>query len=78
MEDNGHGIPDAMRPRIFTPFFTGMEAGKGTGLGLYISRRIVGNHGGTLTFTSEPGRTCFTARIPRSGPRPAASSGGGA
>ena len=78
VEDNGHGIPDAMRPRIFTPFFTSMEAGKGTGLGLYISRRIVENHGGTLTFTSVPGRTCFTARIPRSGPRPAASSAGGA
>ena len=72
VEDNGGGIPEEARGRIFTPFFTTRPAGQGTGLGLFISLRIVENHGGTLTFTSRPGATRFEVRFPLGGlpPRP--------
>jgi signal transduction histidine kinase len=54
-----------VRARIFDPFFTTKPLGVGTGLGLDIARRIVGNHGGALDFTSEPGRTEFRVTLPR-------------
>jgi signal transduction histidine kinase/DNA-binding response OmpR family regulator len=55
LADDGPGIrPEHLR-RIFEPFFTTKEDGQGTGLGLAISRRIVENHGGRITVTSEPG-----------------------
>jgi signal transduction histidine kinase len=66
VEDDGPGIPEAIRPRVFDPFFTTKAPGEGTGLGLDISRAIVDRHEGDLTFTSEPGRTTFTVRLPRS------------
>ena len=63
--DNGHGIPEEKQSRIFEPFFTTKEAGKGTGLGLDITYRIVtGRHGGTLLVESEPGSTRFKVRLP--------------
>jgi signal transduction histidine kinase len=68
--DNGPGIPPAVRARIFDPFFTTKPLGVGTGLGLDIARRIVGNHGGALDFTSDPGRTEFRVTLPCAG-RPA-------
>lgn len=54
--DNGGGIPEEIKPRIFTPFFTTKPAGKGTGLGLSISYDIVvQEHGGEFKVESELG-----------------------
>jgi signal transduction histidine kinase len=64
IKDTGPGIsPDAL-PRIFEPFFTTKEAGKGTGLGLEIVKRIVKRHHGTIDVTSEPGATRFVVSLP--------------
>lgn len=60
IEDNGPGIAEEDKGRVFDAFFTTKEPGKGTGLGLDISYNIVANkHGGDIRFTSEPGRTRF-------------------
>jgi signal transduction histidine kinase len=64
VEDDGPGIDPALRERLFEPFVTSKPAGRGTGLGLPISRRIVQGCGGSLDVRSEPGRgTCFTVRL---------------
>jgi two-component system, NtrC family, sensor kinase len=63
VEDDGRGIALADRCRLFQPFFTTKP--QGTGLGLFISRQIVEELGGTLTYTTEPGQgTTFTMRLP--------------
>jgi len=63
--DNGGGIPPDVQSHIFEPFYTTKGVGSGTGLGLVISDRIVGNrHGGEIEFTSEPGDTRFKVRLP--------------
>jgi signal transduction histidine kinase len=65
IQDNGMGIPEAVKPHLFEPFFTTKGVGKGTGLGLIISYRIVADrHGGEIEFTSEPGNTIFLVRLP--------------
>ena len=65
IEDDGPGVPDAIRQRVFDPFFTTKEVGRGTGLGLDTARRIlVERHRGSLTLESRPGRTVFRARLP--------------
>ncbi|MEE9281918.1 MAG: ATP-binding protein [Myxococcota bacterium] len=65
IEDSGEGIPEAVRSQLFTPFFSTKPPGSGTGLGLYISRRIVEEHGGTLRFRSaESGGTIFSVFLP--------------
>jgi two-component system NtrC family sensor kinase len=76
ISDNGGGIPEANRDRIFDAFFTTKEVGRGTGQGLAISRSIVvDRHGGTLTFDSTVGLgTTFYVRIPLAGPRPQSRS----
>jgi len=53
IEDNGLGMDDEQRDRVFNPFFTSKE--HGTGLGLAIVKRIVEAHGGTIELTSRPG-----------------------
>jgi len=66
IEDTGVGIAPADLDRIFDAFYTTKERGKGTGLGLLVSKRIVHEHGGTLRVESEPGHgTRFTIALPR-------------
>ena len=63
--DNGSGIAQELQSRIFEPFFTTKSIGKGTGLGLGISYRIVvGRHHGDIRVRSEPGATLFQIRLP--------------
>ncbi|ULQ52932.1 tetratricopeptide repeat protein [Flavihumibacter fluvii] len=65
VKDNGPGIPDQFREKIFQPFFTTKPAGQGTGLGLSLSYDIVKAHGGELTVESAPGiETVFTILLP--------------
>jgi signal transduction histidine kinase len=65
VEDDGPGIPEAVRARVFDPFYTTKEPGKGTGLGLSTSYSIVTDkHQGRLSVESQPGKTCFTVRLP--------------
>lgn len=68
--DNGVGIPPSLLPRLFDPFVTTKEQGKGIGLGLAISRGIVERHNGRIEVRSEPGRgTSFTITLPAAGAR---------
>jgi signal transduction histidine kinase len=62
--DNGPGIPPDVMPHIFEPFFTTKDVGKGTGMGLELSYRIIQEHGGTIETHSEPGQTRFIVRLP--------------
>lgn len=64
ISDTGAGIPPEVQSRIFEPFFTTKGVGEGTGLGLDTAYRIVRKHGGSLTFTSQPGATRFTVQLP--------------
>lgn len=56
IEDTGIGIPADLRDKIFNQFFTTKDTKRGTGLGLFISKKIVDNHGGRLEVESEVGR----------------------
>jgi len=64
--DNGNGIPDQVRDKIFQPFFTTKPTGQGTGLGLSMSYDIVTNgHGGELKVETKEGKgTEFTIQLP--------------
>ncbi|SPD74451.1 Integral membrane sensor signal transduction histidine kinase [uncultured Desulfobacterium sp.] len=63
VSDDGPGLSDSIKEKIFQPFFTTKE--EGTGLGLSIANRIVEQHGGLLDFESEEGKgTTFIIRIP--------------
>lgn len=64
--DNGPGMTPETLERVFEPFYTTKEPGRGTGLGLFVSREIVEEFGGTLHLESEPGRgTRATIRLPQ-------------
>ena len=63
--DTGPGIPAEVLPRLFEPFYSLKAIGKGTGLGLVISKDLVEKQGGTLTAANRPeGGAAFTVRIP--------------
>lgn len=62
VEDNGPGIPEAVRSHLFDPFVTTKSGGKG--LGLALVAKLVGDHGGVIEFDSEPGRTTFRVMLP--------------
>ena len=70
VEDNGIGMPEAVRKRVFEPFFTTKEIGQGTGLGLSVSYFIItNNHKGQMEVHATPGQgTCFTLRLPLTPP----------
>jgi two-component system nitrogen regulation sensor histidine kinase GlnL len=60
--DNGPGIPEDIRERIFYPLVSGREGG--TGLGLTLAQNFITQHHGMIECESEPGRTCFTILLP--------------
>jgi signal transduction histidine kinase len=63
--DNGNGIPDEVKEKIFQPFFTTKPAGQGTGLGLSLSYDIIKAHGGLLKVESVQGNgTTFIIQLP--------------
>jgi len=66
VKDNGNGIPEAIKDKIFQPFFTTKPTGQGTGLGLSLAYDIVTKgHGGTLKVSSIPGGgTTFEIQLP--------------
>jgi two-component system NtrC family sensor kinase len=65
VRDDGAGIPPEVLPRIFEPFLTTKETGRGVGLGLAISQSILERHNGTIEVQSEVGRgTTFTLTLP--------------
>ena len=71
IRDNGTGIAEAVKDKMFNPFFTTKPAGEGTGLGLSLSHDIiVKQHGGTIDVETQLGEfTEFTIALPRCGPR---------
>ena len=62
VEDDGPGVPEALRERLFYPLVSGRDGG--TGLGLSIAQNLVHRHGGLIEWESAPGRTQFSLLLP--------------
>jgi two-component system nitrogen regulation sensor histidine kinase GlnL len=62
VRDNGPGVPDDLKPHMFDPFVT--TKASGTGLGLALVAKIIGDHGGVVECDSQPRRTVFRALMP--------------
>ena len=67
VRDNGPGIPPDIAANVFDPFVSGKASG--TGLGLAMVAKVVGDHGGVIEFDSRPRRTTFRMLLPTSEPR---------
>lgn len=65
IQDTGGGISPSVQPRLFEAFYTTKPHGQGTGLGLYLSKKILERFGGTIDFTSSPQGTVFVGRLPQ-------------
>jgi signal transduction histidine kinase len=69
--DTGGGVPPEYRDRIFDPFFTSKEQGKGSGMGLSVVLGIVRSHGGCITFRCPENQgTVFDVYLPIAGKPP--------
>jgi two-component system NtrC family sensor kinase len=62
--DSGKGLPDEIKDRIFVPFFTTKEVGKGSGLGLSIVYDLIRHHTGEIDVSRDKNETVFTIRLP--------------
>ena len=62
ISDNGPGVPEALREKIFFPLVSGRDGG--TGLGLSLAQDLVSQHHGLIEFESVPGNTCFSVTLP--------------
>jgi two-component system nitrogen regulation sensor histidine kinase GlnL len=60
--DNGPGVPQSLKERIFHPLVTGRDGG--TGLGLSLAQDFIQQHGGVIEFESQPGHTEFRLQLP--------------
>jgi two-component system, NtrC family, nitrogen regulation sensor histidine kinase GlnL len=68
VEDNGPGVPDELKPQLFDPFVTTKRTG--TGLGLALVAKIIGDHGGVIECESVPKQTVFRVLLPLQEQRP--------
>ncbi len=66
--DSGSGVPELLKARIMEPFFTTKPIGRGTGLGLSLSKQFAAEHGGSLGIDESNLHTCFSLRLPLSQP----------
>jgi two-component system, NtrC family, sensor kinase len=63
VKDNGSGIPETIKEKIFQPFFSTKPTGQGTGLGLSLSYDIIKAHGGDITVQTKEGETTFVVQF---------------
>lgn len=66
--DSGEGVPEVLRKKLFTPFFTTKQIGVGTGLGLTISQSLAVRNGARLWLDETLSQTCFCLSLPSRGP----------
>ena len=62
VKDNGPGVPEDLLPNLFDPFVTTKR--NGSGLGLALVAKVIGDHGGVIEFDSQPRRTVFRVFLP--------------
>jgi len=75
VSDDGPGISEDINARVFEDFFS-TKGSEGTGIGLLVAQKVAEDHGGTVTFSSKPGRgTTFTVTIPTAASRPEQTAG---